>query len=308
MQEDLKLWDELREFFSTSLEQSVVKRHEVLGEKTTYRSGGECSIYASVETIDDLNVIAQRIRGLNIPVAILGNGSNLLVSDSGFEGLVLHLGDGFKSVSFEDEMVFAGAGANLPIVARKSVAAGLTGFEWGVGVPGSIGGAVRMNAGGHGSDMSKSVRRVQGVDLLTGEIFSLGLDDLNFSYRNSSISINQVITEVVLELKKGNIEESEAEISEIVRWRIENQPGGQNAGSVFTNPEMDSAGRLIEEAGCKGLRIGTAYVSEKHANFIQVEHDGKSEDVIALIEEVRHRVFERFGIELNPENHFIGFD
>ena len=130
---------------------------------------------------------------------------------------------------------------------------------------------------------------------------------MRFSYRNSSITSSQAITKVVLELKEGNTDESERELSEIVRWRVENEPGGQNAGSVFTNPENESAGRLIDAAGCKGLRIGTAYVSEKHANFIQVDNGGNSDDVAALIEEIRNQVFAKFGIELNCENHLLGF-
>ncbi len=308
MRETPQLWDELYEFFVESLEQSEVKLHEPLGEKTTYRSGGGCSVFVEVGNVNDLNAVADRIKNTDIPIAVLGNGSNLLISDSGFNGLVLYLGDGFKSLSIDGEKVFAGAAAILPVVARRTVAAGLTGFEWAVGVPGSMGGAVRMNAGGHGSDMSKSVSRVEGIDLASGEPFAFSLRQLNFSYRESSITSTQAVTKVVLNLAKGNIEKSEEEISDIVRWRVENQPGGQNAGSVFTNPKGDSAGRLIEAAGCKGLRIGTAYVSEKHANFIQVDRGGKSQDVISLTEEVRNRVLEEFGIELDSENHFLGFN
>ena len=307
MKQEQGPWGELYEFFEASLDHSEVRFHEPLGEKTTYRSGGVCNIYIEVGTENDLQVIASRILDLDIPVAVLGNGSNLLVSDNGFNGLILRLGREFKSLSIEGETVVAGAAATLPVVARKTVAAGLTGFEWAVGVPGSMGGAVRMNAGGHGSDMSRSVSRVEGIGLDTGDYFSLSLDQLRFSYRNSSISSSQAITKIVLELKEGNTNESERELSEIVRWRVENQPGGQNAGSVFTNPADESAGRLIDAAGCKGLRIGTAYVSEKHANFIQVDHGGNSEDVAALIEEVRNQVFEKFGIELDCENHFLGF-
>ncbi|MBN39978.1 MAG: UDP-N-acetylenolpyruvoylglucosamine reductase [Acidimicrobiaceae bacterium] len=308
MRQEQRPWVELYEFFEASLDRSEVRLHESLGEKTTYRSGGACNIYIEVGTENDLQVIANRIIDLDVPVAVLGNGSNLLVSDKGFSGLILRLGKEFKSLSIEGETVVAGAAAILPVVARKTVAAGLTGFEWAVGVPGSMGGAVRMNAGGHGSDMSKSVSKVEGIGLDTGDHFSLSLDQLRFSYRNSSITNIQAITKVVLELKEGNTNESERELSEIVRWRVENQPGGQNAGSVFTNPENESAGRLIDAAGCKGLRIGTAYVSDKHANFIQVDHGGSSEDVAALIEEVRNQVFEKFGIELDCENHFLGFE
>ena len=307
MRDSTYSWDELSEFFTESLVSSVVERDAELGGKTTYRSGGECSVFIEVGSPSDLHVIASRTKGLQYPVVVLGNGSNLLVSDFGFDGLILQLGSGFSSLTIEGEVVVAGGAANLPIVARKSVTAGLTGFEWAVGVPGSIGGAVRMNAGGHGSDMSKCVKKVEGVNLNSAELFSFELSELDFSYRNSSITKDHVITEVVLELEKGETGKSERELSEIVRWRIENQPGGQNAGSVFTNPKNDSAGRLIEAAGCKGLRVGTASVSTKHANFIQVDQGGSSEDVMALMDEVRSRVLAEFGIQLTPENHFLGF-
>jgi len=301
-------WDELSQFFAKSLVSSVIERSFKLGEKTTYRSGGVCSLFIEAETTTDLHVIADKARDLEFPVVSIGNGSNLLVSDSGFDGLVLKLGSSFSSLIIKEEVLVVGGAAPLPIVARKSVAAGLTGFEWAVGVPGLMGGAVRMNAGGHGSDMSKCVTKVKGVHLKSGDLFSWKLNELDFSYRDSAISEDHVVTEVTLELLKGDIEKSEKELSEIVRWRIDNQPGGQNAGSVFTNPTNDSAGRLIDAAGCKGLRVGTAHVSKKHANFIQVDYGGSSEDVMALIAEVRSRVQREFGIELIPENHFLGFN
>ncbi|MBG02329.1 MAG: UDP-N-acetylenolpyruvoylglucosamine reductase [Acidimicrobiaceae bacterium] len=300
-------WDQFSEVVGASLTSSVIKRDVGLGEKTTYRSGGKCRAFIRIETVADLRIIAQKLKDFPYPVAVIGNGSNLLISDSGFDGLVLRLGDEFSSIMISGETVVVGGSANLPVVARKSVAAGLTGFEWAVGVPGTMGGAIRMNAGGHGSDMSKSVERVEGVNLKTGEWFSLSLEELDFSYRESSITADHVISEVVIRLDKGQKEESEKELSEIVRWRIENQPGGQNAGSVFTNPINDSAGRLIEAAGCKGIRIGSASVSEKHANFIQVDQGGSSEDVRQLMEKVKSCVYEEFGIELIPENHFLGF-
>src|SRR5262249_54388786 len=148
-----------------------------------------------------------------------------------------------------------------------TAAAGLTGFEWAVGVPGSIGGAVRMNAGGHGSDIAATLTRVRVVDLASGEDGWMAAAALDLAYRHSSVAASQIVVRAELTLGRGDAEQSEATIASIVRWRRENQPGGQNAGSVFTNPPADSAGRLIDSAGCKGLRIGSAVVSDKHANF-----------------------------------------
>ena len=301
-------WDEISNFFVNSLEKSSIERNAALGELTTYRSGGKCSLYIEVGSARDLRTVAKLTKGHQYPIVSLGKGSNLLVADSGFDGLVLKLGASFSSIVIEKNRVIAGGASNLPVVARKSVASGLTGFEWAVGVPGSIGGAVRMNAGGHGSDMSMSVEKVEGVNLNSGEGYSCNRNELEFGYRESSISDEEVVSEVVLNLEIGDTATSEIELSEIVRWRIENQPGGQNAGSVFTNPSGDSAGRLIDAVGCKGLRIGSAHVSEKHANFIQVDPGGSSGDVLALIEEMRNRVIAHFGVELTPENHFLGFD
>jgi UDP-N-acetylmuramate dehydrogenase len=176
-----------------------------------------------------------------------------------------------------------------------------------VGVPGSIGGAVRMNAGGHGSDMAATLTRVRVVDLASGDDGWMAASALALGYRSSSITRMRLVITAELALATGSRERSEAEITEIVRWRRENQPGGQNAGSVFTNPTGDSAGRLIEAAGCKGLRVGTAVVSDKHANFFIADPDGRANDVHALMTVVRDRVHEALGVWLEPETRLVGF-
>ena len=196
------------------------------------------------------------------------------------------------------------------MVARRSAKAGLTGFEWAVGVPGSIGGAVRMNAGGHGSDMAATLRTIRVVDLANGEDgavpATLAATDLDLGYRRSAVRPTQVVVEAELALVSGDAAQAEAEIAAIVRWRRENQPGGTNAGSVFTNPEGDSAGRLIDAAGAKGLRVGTAAVSDKHANFIQADAGGRADDVLALMREVAARVEATSGVRLHPETRLVG--
>jgi UDP-N-acetylmuramate dehydrogenase len=204
--------------------------------------------------------------------------------------------------------VRAGGAASLPVVARRTAAAGLTGFEWAVGVPGSIGGAVRMNAGGHGSDMAETLTGVRVRNLATGEDGWVPADRLELSYRHSAVTASQLVVEAELGLRIGDRERAEAAITEIVRWRRENQPGGPNAGSVFTNPPGDSAGRLIEASGSKGLRIGTAMVSVKHANFIQADEGGRADDVVALMAEVQRRVEQATGVRLLPETCLVGFD
>jgi UDP-N-acetylmuramate dehydrogenase len=192
-------------------------------------------------------------------------------------------------------------------VARRSVAAGLTGFEWAVGVPGSIGGAVRMNAGGHGSDMAAVLSRVRVVDLRTGEDGWVPAADLHLGYRTSSIAPHHLVLAARLALAPGDVDRGTAELAEIVAWRRAHQPGGPNAGSVFANPPGDSAGRLIDAAGGKGRRRGTAAVSTKHANFIQADEGGRADDVRALMQEVQALVQATAGVELQPETRLVGF-
>ena len=289
-----------------------LRHDEPLGSLSTYRVGGRAARYVEVADPDELAAVAAALASLDppVPTLVVGRGSNLLVADAGFDGLALQLGPAFATAELVDgdpTLLRAGGAASLPVVARRSVAAGLSGFEWAVGVPGSIGGAVRMNAGGHGSDMSEVLDRVRVIDLATGEDVSMGLAALDLSYRHSSITASQVVVEADLRLGVGDVAEGERQLNEIVRWRRANQPGGHNAGSVFANPDGDSSGRLIDAAGCKGLRIGTAEVSTKHANFIQADDDGAADDVHALMVEVARRVHEHSGVRLRAETVLVGF-
>lgn len=293
---------ELLRIFGETLQTEVE-----LGGFTTYRVGGTATFFVDVETDEDVRRLRDAVESTGIEVLVVGLGSNLLIADSGFDGLAVRLGGQFAEVEIDGVTVRAGAAAKLPVVARSSVAAGLTGFEWGVGVPGSVGGAVRMNAGGHGSDIAASLRRIRLLDLATGEDVRVPAADLDLAYRSSAISPHHVVLDAELELREGETAPGRETISEIVHWRRDNQPGGSNAGSVFTNPPGDSAGRLIEAAGLKGHRIGSAEVSPKHANFIQADRDGRAADVLALMEHVRSVVAEQTGIELEIETRLVGF-
>ncbi|MCP3988489.1 MAG: UDP-N-acetylmuramate dehydrogenase [Actinomycetia bacterium] len=294
---------------------SLARIGEPLGPLCTYKVGGQAALFVEAESVADLEAVVAVVARYELPTLVVGKGSNMLVADAGFPGVALHLGDGFSEIHIEmsadptvEATVILGAAGLLPIAARRTAAAGLTGFEWAVGVPGSVGGAVRMNAGGHGSDMAASVTKVSVFDLAAGGPTEWTVNDLELGYRRSALEAHHVVLFAELALERGDRATSEAEINEIVRWRRANQPGGQNAGSVFTNPAGDSAGRLIDRAGLKGLRIGTAEVSPKHANFIQADPDGSADDVYRLISTVRHRVADRFGIVLHCENRLIGFE
>ncbi len=283
------------------------RRDVALGPLTTYRVGGSAALFVRLEDDADLAVVRAVVRETAVATLVVGKGSNLLVADAGFAGLALQLGEGFATVTVEGTTVRAGAAAALPVVARRTAAAGLTGFEWAVGVPGSIGGAVRMNAGGHGSDLAASLTRVRVLDLRSGEDGVVPAAALDLSYRHADLAPHQLVVWAELALAAGDRAASEAAIAEVVRWRREHQPGGPNAGSVFTNPEGDSAGRLIDAAGLKGHRIGTAEVSPKHANFIQADEGGSADDVFALMAFVRRTVRERFGVDLHPETRLVGY-
>ena len=278
-----------------------------IGSMTTYRAGGRAARFVRPVDRSELEAVAAGVASAGIPVLVVGRGSNLLVANAGFGGLALQLGQAFEKVRAEGTTVVAGAGVSLPVLARRTVAESLTGFEWAVGVPGSLGGAVRMNAGGHGSDMASTLVSADTVDLATGEGRRRTLADLSLGYRSSSIDQSEVVVEATITLAVGDMVSGEERLAEVVRWRRENQPGGQNAGSVFTNPVGDSAGRLIDEAGLKGWRFGSASVSERHANFIQVDEGGSADDVVALMDVVVRRVDEVHGIRLEPETVIVGF-
>ncbi len=273
---------------------------------------------AVLDTPDDLDALASVVASTGVAVLAVGRGSNLLVADEGFIGVAVVLGEAFATVDIAygcrgarrsgSVVVRAGAGASLPVVARQCAAAGVVGFEWAVGVPGSVGGAVRMNAGGHGSDMAASLIRVR----VPGP-----------GQRRGWLGAGRPTPAVLPPLfdrplptgpggrpasGPGDRGHAEALIAEIVRWRRQHQPGGPNSGSVFTNPPGDSAGRLIDASGAKGLRMGTAQVSTKHANFIQVDEGGRAADVVALMAEVQRRVAAHSGVHLVPETRLVGFD
>jgi UDP-N-acetylmuramate dehydrogenase len=288
-----------------------------LGPLTTYRVGGRAAIGMVARHVDDLRVLAAAASASGLEVLIVGRGSNLLVADAGFPGLAVAFdADAFGSfdVDVAHRTIRAGAALPLPALARRSVEAGWRGLEWAVGVPGSVGGGVRMNAGGHGSDIASTLVRARVMDLAAGAAAAehdVGAKELGHGYRRSSLRADQVVTAAEFALVEGDPGLGRETIRAIVRWRREHQPGGQNAGSVFVNPhppgEGPSAGGLIEEAGLKGLRIGTAEVSTKHANFIQADPGGSADDVYALMTMVQDRVLARSGLALRTEIRLVGF-
>ncbi|HVM10036.1 MAG TPA: UDP-N-acetylmuramate dehydrogenase [Acidimicrobiales bacterium] len=289
--------------------EGLADRDVPIGPLTTYRVGGRARLFVRASDEGDLVRVRDAVAASGVDVLVIGKGSNLLVADRGFPGLVVALGEAFAEMEILDgARVRAGGAVSLPVLARRTAAAALTGFEWAVGVPGSVGGAVRMNAGGHGSETREALVSVRVIDLAGGRDGEIPARDLDLGYRHSNVSSSEVVVWADLQLAPGDRAQSERTISEIVRWRREHQPGGQNAGSIFTNPPGDSAGRLIDAAGLKGFAKGSAHVSPKHANFFQAQEGGSADDVRALILEVRRRVAEATGVDLVPELRMVGFD
>lgn len=290
---------------------SIAERDVPIGPMTTYRVGGAADVFVRVRAIDDLRLVAEARRASGLPVLVLGRGSNLLVADGGYRGIAVSLLDVATDVAVDarTSMVEAGSAVLLPVLARQLATAGLTGFEWAVGVPGSIGGAVRMNAGGHGSDMSESLVDARIVDLADGSEAVVAAADLGLRFRGSGLRSDQVVVSARLQLALGDPAVAKSALSEIVAWRRANQPGGQNAGSVFVNPipgEL-SAGRLVDEVGLRGFRHRSATVSDKHANFIQADDGGSADDVRELMKLVASRVEAETGHALRSEIRLIGF-
>ena len=295
------------------------KRDVDLSQYTTYKVGGTAALHMTVASIDDLYLVSAVLAEVELPILVIGRGSNLLISDSGFQGLALTIGgladyvdlpNREEDPNVEPIALFGGSVA-LPVAARQSVARGLTGFEWGVGVPGSVGGAVRMNAGGHGSDMASSLTSVRMFHVRKGLEAHVNAVDLGLRFRGSALDDHHLVLSATVDLEWSKSQEaSEDELQEVVRWRRENQPGGQNAGSVFVNPEPGkvSAGAVIDELGMRGLRVGSAQVSEKHANFIQADEHGSAHDVVALMAEIRRRVRDERGYVLRSEIRLVGFE
>ena len=295
-----------------------VQRDAEVASLTTYRVGGRAALLFHVDSLADLWHVSMVLSQVEIAVTVIGRGSNVLVSDDGYAGLILTLGNFANEVSLptangrsgESAIARFGGAVALPVASRQSVAHGLTGFEWAVGVPGSIGGAVRMNAGGHGSDMATNLSAVRLFHLRKGIDCVVQAIDLGLRFRGSALTDDHVVLSADLRLEwASDVAEGEGRIAEIVRWRREHQPGGQNAGSVFVNPDPGkvSAGALIDALGLRGHRSGSACVSPKHANFIQADEGGRAMDVVRLMAMVKARVRQEHGIELRSEIRLLGF-
>lgn len=295
-------WDEL-------VGQGFLSRDVELAGHTTYKLGGPARLFAEVGDDADLMALSQTWKQDPMPMLVLGRGSNLLVADSGFDGLVVHLSNRYSTIDFDQGgVVEAGGSAPLPRLARSAASTGRGGLEWCVGVPGSVGGAVRQNAGCFGSETVDRLIDCRVLVMGEREIVTRPASSLELGYRRSSLSAHEIVTSARFSTVPTDPEAASVKMKEITRWRRDHQPGGTlNAGSVFKNPDRDAAGRIVEEVGLKGFALSGVRVSPRHANFIEAGPDAAAADVKRLIESVADRVEAATGIRLIPEIQFVGF-
>lgn len=301
------------EQFKPCLEQIVgaeaLLEHEPMSRHTTFRIGGPARYFVAPGDVRQVGAVLAACRREGIPWFILGNGSNLLVSDRGYQGVVLRIGPNLSAVEVTGERIHAQAGALLSQTAHAALSHGLTGMEFAAGIPGTLGGACLMNAGAYGGEMSQILISVTALDR-NGEVREIPVDKLELGYRTSRLMTDgYVVLGVSLQLAGGDAEQIRARMEELKTLRVQKQPlEYPSAGSTFKRPEGCFAGKLIMDAGLRGYRVGGAQVSEKHCGFVVNADKATAKDVCDLIADVHRIVYEKFGKNLQPEVRFLGFD
>lgn len=297
----------LKQRFQEILEDNRILEAELMSRHTTFRIGGPADFFLVPENADEIKKIIAVCKEKNVPYFILGNGSNLLVSDRGYRGVVIQLDRNFGEVKVEGTEIHASAGALLSTIAVAARRASLTGFEFAGGIPGTLGGAVVMNAGAYGGEMKDVLRKVMVMDQ-SGKVFEIPAEELQMGYRTSIIkTAGYIVLGAVLSLKEGNLEEIKMLTRKLSEQRTSKQPlEYPSAGSKFKRPEGYFAGKLIMDSGLRGYRVGGAQVSEKHCGFVINTGDATAEDVRSLMKHVTEIVYAKFGVTLEPEVKFLG--
>ena len=297
-------YGELRELF-----EGVMMFREPMSQHTSWRIGGPAEVLAEPRGVDDLKLILKYAASLGIPVTVIGAGTNILVKDGGIKGIVIQVGSGLSDLRMEGQQVTAGGGLRLSRLALAVRDAGIGGFEFIAGIPGTVGGAAVMNAGSYGSSVSDLVNRVTCIDF-AGEELYLENGQLEWGYRKSALQGKDLI--VVEAVFRGNLRDRDliaADMEKFISSRKAKQPlEYPNSGSVFKNPPGNYAGKLIDQAGCRGMRVGDAQVSVKHTNFIVNLGKATARDVLDLIAAVKVRVLEQSGVNLEMEVKVLGRD
>ncbi len=283
-----------------------VLQNEPMSKHTTFRIGGNADVFVTPNTTESLESIISYVTNNNIPYYIIGNGSNLLVKDNGFRGVIIQLYKKFANIVVNDNVITAQAGALLSAVAKTALNNSLTGMECLSGIPGTIGGAVCMNAGAYGGEMKDIVVKTKVIH--NGKIETISNNDSDFGYRKSKImSENMIVVETVLSLEKGNKEEIQSKMCDLLTQRNSKQPVElPSAGSTFKRPEGYFAAKLIDDSGLRGYSVGKAQVSPKHCGFVVNNGGATAKDVLTLMHNVSSVVEDNFGVKLEPEVRIIG--
>lgn len=294
----------IKDVLTKEISEEQILIDEPMKNHTSFKIGGIADIFVRVRNIEELKYIIKTAKEENIPITVIGNGSNLLVKDKGIRGIVVKLD--FTEISIEGTNVTVGAGVKLGLLAQRLLKEGLTGLEFAAGIPGTIGGAVRMNAGAYGGEMKDIVVETKCLD--SDEILSVTCEEQNFSYRHSIfMEKDYIILEAKLKLEKGKQEEIKAKMDEYMKSRREKQPIDMpSAGSTFKRGIDYITAKLIDECGLKGYSIGDAQVSNVHAGFIVNKGNASAEDVISLIEHVQKTVYEKTGKKIELEIEILG--
>ena len=299
--------EEMRQKFIEILGNNRVLFDEPMSQHTTFRIGGPADVFTMPENYEQIREVLRLCKEEKLPFFVLGNGSNLLVSDSGYRGVIIQMDRNMEEIRLDGEEIHACAGALLSSVAVAARNASLTGFEFAGGIPGTIGGAAVMNAGAYGGELKDVLKEVT-VMTREGEILTIPADKLEMGYRTSIIkTAGYLVLEAVISLKKGDEEKIRAVMKELSERRTEKQPlDYPSAGSTFKRPEGYFAGKLIMDSGLRGYRAGGAQVSEKHCGFVINAGGATAEDVRSLMDHVIRVVREKYGVTLEPEVKFLG--
>ena len=295
------------EYIRTNVPEEDILTEEPMSRHTTFRIGGEAACFIRISSEEQLRKLIPYFENVGIEYFVLGKGSNLLVGDKGYEGVILQISDACQQIEAEGNRLQVQAGAALSKVALFAMERGLEGLEFAAGIPGTVGGGVVMNAGAYGGEMKQVVESVR-VLSSEGEILTLDNDTMEFGYRTSIIrNRNFIVLSVTFRLREGNREEIRARIEDFQKRRMEKQPlNYPSAGSTFKRPEGYFAGKLIMDAGLRGFQIGDARVSDKHCGFVVNVGKATARDVTDVIEEVQEKVRERFGVSLEREVIYLG--
>lgn len=298
----------LKDRLTEKIGEAWIMEHCDMREFTSFRAGGRADLLVIPQSLEELSFVLRELDKEGIPHMVIGNGSNILVKDGGYRGALVKLGEAFSTIQIEGDCLTAGCGALMSAVAKAALEAELTGFEFASGIPGSLGGAVFMNAGAYGGEMVQIIREARILKKDGSSSYTMTCDELDLSYRHSILhETGDVAVSVSLGLSKGKREQIQEQMKELAAKRKEKQPISlPSAGSFFKRPKGHFAGKLIQDAGLKGLSVGGAQVSPLHSGFIVNTGNATASDIIQLMEVVQAAVSDKFGVKLEPEVRIIG--